>query len=67
MVVGGFALALGEGYRVTLAEACGAAGWTPASDWLAMLRMGASDDDSGLVGMGRRLAGRTDFDQRSVR
>ncbi|MFG2501130.1 ROK family protein [Streptomyces sp. NPDC048441] len=61
IVVGGFALAVGERYRQLLVEELvrqGCFGLTP--DRIdAMVALGAADDDHGLIGAGRLLASRS--------
>lgn len=56
VVVGGFALALGEPYRRYLAEAAEEGGWTTGARWNSMIELGAPDDHSGLWGLGRYLS-----------
>ena len=57
VVIGGFALALGERYRRELVEAMAASSWSlVGTDWNAMLELGINDDDAGLLGAGRRAA-----------
>ena len=61
VVVGGFALALGESYRLELVKAASRCGWQVGQDWNAMIELGQPDDHSGLLGAGRfamRYAGR---------
>lgn len=52
IVVGGFARALGERYRAILAESAAAACWSLGQDWNEIVRLGADDDDHGLIGAG---------------
>lgn len=62
LVVGGFALAVGERYRQLLVEELvrqGCFGLGPERID-AMVTLGASDDDHGLIGVGRLLAARAE-------
>lgn len=52
-LVGGFALALGEGYRAEVARAAAAAAWDRGGSWDERVELGAGDDLSGLIGAGR--------------
>jgi len=52
VLVGGFALALGERYRRLVAEAAGARCWSGRRDWDARVELGLNDDFSGLIGAG---------------
>lgn len=52
VLVGGFALALGEPYRRLVAEAAAARCWDGGTQWDAWLELGVDDDDSGLIGAG---------------
>lgn len=52
-LVGGFALALGEGYRRGVAVAAAAAAWHQGGSWDERVELGAADDLSGLIGAGR--------------
>jgi len=52
VLVGGFALALGEGYRQLVARAAQARTWNGAGDWMTWLELGVDDDFSGLIGAG---------------
>lgn len=52
VLVGGFALALGEPYRALLAQAAGSCCWGSPNEWDEMLELGFDDDCSGLVGAG---------------
>src|SRR5438132_123971 len=56
VVIGGFALALGERYRQELVDAMAASAWNLDTDWNAMLELGINDDDAGLLGAGRFAA-----------
>jgi glucokinase len=53
VVIGGFALALGEDYRRELVAAMAASAWSLRTDWNAMVELGVNDDDAGLLGAGR--------------
>jgi glucokinase len=53
IIIGGFALAMGESYRRLLAELAGSCSWSVSQDWEGMLELGESDDLSGLIGAGR--------------
>jgi len=55
VVYGGFAGALGEPYRLLLAQAAQAASWRTGNDWSRMIELGPDDDVSGLIGAGRYL------------
>lgn len=52
VLVGGFALALGEGYRRSVAAAASARCWKGDGDWLTRIELGVDDDHSGLIGAG---------------
>jgi glucokinase len=52
IVVGGFALALGEPYRAMVAEACASACWDIGQDWDEIIELGIPDDDGGMIGAG---------------
>jgi glucokinase len=52
VLVGGFALALGERYRRCVASASSARCWTGDGDWLPRIELGFDDDHSGLIGAG---------------
>jgi glucokinase len=56
VVIGGFALALGERYRQELVDAMGGSAWNLDTNWNAMLELGINDDDAGLLGAGRCAA-----------
>jgi glucokinase len=56
VLMGGFALALGEPYRQLLADAAAKASPVSPSEWLSWLELGFADDDSGLLGLGKYLA-----------
>lgn len=52
IVVGGFALALGEAYRHILVSEARAACWDSGVDWNQIIHLGLADDDAGLIGAG---------------
>jgi predicted NBD/HSP70 family sugar kinase len=52
VVIGGFALALGERYRQILVEAASAASWDVGQEWNRMIELGLPDDDHGMIGAG---------------
>lgn len=52
ILAGGFATALGEGYRATLATLCREAVWDLGQDWSEMLVLGRGGDADGLIGLG---------------
>ena len=52
VIIGGFALALGETYRRDLVHASAACAWGCAGDWDSMIELGVADDNSGLIGAG---------------
>lgn len=53
VMMGGFALALGERYRRILADLCASSSWNLGQDWTTMLELGTSSDQAGLIGAGR--------------
>ncbi len=53
IIIGGFALALGESYRLELARQAADFCWDSQVDWGQMIRFGYEDDLSGLIGAGR--------------
>lgn len=53
LLVGGFALALGEGYRADVARAAAACAWGPHGDWDARVALGEAGEPTGLLGAGR--------------
>jgi glucokinase len=53
IIVGGFALALGEGYRRQLVQAAEDACWRLGQDWDTMNVLGEAEDTAGLIGVGR--------------
>jgi glucokinase len=52
VIVGGFALALGERYRALLVSAARESCLDLGQDWDSMIQLGYHDDDSGLIGAG---------------
>ena len=52
IIVGGFALALGEEYRRRLASAASTSCWNLEQEWDPMVMFGIDDDDAGLLGAG---------------
>lgn len=57
VLVGGFATALGEGYRRLAAAAAADACWDIGQDWNTMVLLGDADDASGLLGCGLFASG----------
>jgi C7-cyclitol 7-kinase len=60
VIIGGFAKALGERYRMLLAQLCRELTWDVGQDWDAMIIAGPSGVDEGLAGalhFGQRRAG----------
>ncbi len=57
IIVGGFAHALGEEYRLILVEAADAAAWRLGQDWDRMVRLGEQDDAHGMTGAGLLAVG----------
>jgi|SRR6185503_5222818 len=53
VIVGGFALALGERYREELARAAADSAWDRGQDWDRSITLGAPEDAAGLIGAGR--------------
>ncbi|EYF01010.1 ROK family protein [Chondromyces apiculatus] len=53
VLVGGFALALGERYRAEVARAAAACTWGPPEDWDARVTLGDAHEPIGLLGAGR--------------
>ncbi len=53
VIIGGFALALGEGYRTHLARAASGSGWSLGQDWDSMVELGTLGDRASLLGAGR--------------
>lgn len=53
IIIGGFALALGEPYRIELIRSAEQLCWQIGQDWDTMIEMGHGDDLSGLIGAGR--------------
>jgi glucokinase len=62
VIVGGLAMALGEGYRQRLVRAARETAWDRGNDWDSGVVLGVVEDAAGLVGAGRYaeavLAGR---------
>jgi C7-cyclitol 7-kinase len=54
ILIGGFAMALGKGYRRLLSELAHGLTWDMGQDWFEMLELGDLDGQSTLIGMGRR-------------
>jgi len=52
VLIGGFALALGEAYRQLVADAASARCWQGNDSWASKVELGVNDDDSGLIGAG---------------
>ena len=52
VLVGGFALALGEGYRRLVAGAAASRCWDGRGDWESWVELGVDDDAAGLIGAG---------------
>lgn len=63
VIIGGFALALGERYRQELVKAASACAWKLAGDWDSMVELGSADDNAGLIGAGRYAAFYTDLEK----
>jgi glucokinase len=53
IIIGGFALALGEPYRLDLVRQAAALCWNRQADWNGMIQFGFEDDLAGLIGAGR--------------
>jgi 2-epi-5-epi-valiolone synthase len=64
VIVGGFALALGEQYRLELVRSAANCGWLMGQDWNSMIELGQPEDNSGLLGAGRFI---TEFAKRQVK
>ena len=56
VLIGGFALALGDRYRAEVERAGALGSWRGGMDCLVRVELGVADDDSGLVGAGRYAA-----------
>jgi predicted NBD/HSP70 family sugar kinase len=52
ILVGGFAIALGESYRALVVNACADACWQIGQDWDDIVRLGEPDDHPALLGGG---------------
>jgi C7-cyclitol 7-kinase len=61
IIIGGFGMALGEDYRLILAECARESCWDLGQDWASMLQFGAPDDNHALIG-GARYAARASGD-----
>ena len=53
ILVGGFALAAGQGYLEMVAESAAHSGWRHSGNFFQMIELGIADDDAGLIGAGR--------------
>jgi glucokinase len=53
VIVGGFAAALGSGFRSELCKLAAACTWNLGQDWGSMIEVGEPDDEACLVGAGR--------------
>lgn len=53
IIIGGFAFALGEPYRLSLVRFASQLYWLPQTDWHEMIKFGYKDDLSGLIGAGK--------------
>jgi 3-dehydroquinate synthetase/predicted NBD/HSP70 family sugar kinase len=53
VIIGGFALALGDQYRLELVRSAADCGWLMGQDWNSMIELGQPEDTSGLLGAGR--------------
>ena len=53
VIIGGFAFALGEGYRKELVNSAAACAWSSSEEWNSMIELGNSDDCNGLIGAGQ--------------
>ena len=60
IIIGGFALALGEPYRLALVKLIGDYCWESQVRWDEMIQLGIDDDQSGLIG-GAKLAADSDY------
>jgi glucokinase len=58
IIIGGFALALGEGYRKELADVADGCCWCLGEDWDSMVSLGEANDLMGLMGAGHYAAER---------
>lgn len=70
IIIGGFALALGENYRRLLAVSARSSCISLGQNWDSMIEMGFLDDDSGLIGAGiylEKTNGRIRFDAQNAR
>jgi C7-cyclitol 7-kinase len=53
VLIGGFALALGENYRRLLAQLAAASCWNLGQDWPSMFELGTAAESAALIGAGR--------------
>lgn len=53
VLIGGFALALGEGYRQLVRESARRAAWDLGLEWDSMIELGSNVTNAGLLGAGR--------------
>lgn len=53
IIIGGFALAMGDLYRRQLVELASSCCWSIGQDWERMIELGEADDLSGVIGAGR--------------
>jgi C7-cyclitol 7-kinase len=53
VIIGGFAMALGEGYRRELVQFAQDSCWQLGQDWETMIVLGQAEDNAGLLGAGR--------------
>jgi 3-dehydroquinate synthetase/predicted NBD/HSP70 family sugar kinase len=56
IIIGGFAIALGDLYRRQLIDLTRACCWSLGQDWDNMIELGEADDLSGLIGAGRYIS-----------
>jgi len=66
VLMGGFAHALGSGYRALLAQAAAASTWDLGQDWTTMLQPGVLGDDAGVLGAGHLARGQLFGPQRPL-
>jgi glucokinase len=57
VLVGGFALALGDRYRRLVCAAADRSSWDLGQTWDEMVALGADDDNHGMIGAGLYAAG----------
>lgn len=53
VIVGGFATALGDGYRKLLVNSAAASTWHLGTDWSSIIELGTESINAGLIGAGR--------------